>query len=154
MIAAREQAVLDARSCSTCSCPAASDTRMQEVLRLLNPDEGGRLRIIAQRGFELLNPETRGKCWTDWHLIFIAERSGLLRRRERPVILIKTWYKADPANCCICANFAANAALSLVRQRTPPRSSPISATAWPSPRGIAPWRSIVTLGSIVIRNAK
>src|ERR1700730_3154351 len=34
----------------------------------------------------------------------------------------------------LCANFAANAALSLVRQRTPPRSSPISATAWPSPR--------------------
>jgi hypothetical protein len=28
--------------------------------------------------FELLNPETRGKRWGDWRLIFIAERSGLL----------------------------------------------------------------------------
>jgi len=33
--------------------------------------------------FELLNPETRGKRWGDWRLIFIAERSGLLRRLER-----------------------------------------------------------------------
>jgi phage terminase Nu1 subunit (DNA packaging protein) len=30
-----------------------------------------------------LNPETRAKRWSDWRLIFIAERSGLLRRRER-----------------------------------------------------------------------
>jgi hypothetical protein len=33
--------------------------------------------------FELLNPETRGKRCGDWRLIFIAERSGLLRRLER-----------------------------------------------------------------------
>jgi hypothetical protein len=39
--------------------------------------------LAAQRGFELLNPETRGKRWGDWHLIFIAERSGLPRRLER-----------------------------------------------------------------------
>jgi hypothetical protein len=41
-----------------------------------------------------------------------------------------------------------------VRQRPPPRPSPISATAWPSPRWKGPWRSIVTLGSIVIRNPR
>ena len=39
--------------------------------------------LAAQRGFELLNPETRGKRWGNWRLIFIAERSGLLRRMER-----------------------------------------------------------------------
>jgi hypothetical protein len=39
--------------------------------------------LAAQRGFELLNPETRGKRWGDWRLIFIAERSGLQRRLER-----------------------------------------------------------------------
>jgi hypothetical protein len=33
--------------------------------------------------FELLNPETRGKRWRDWRLIFIAERSGLSPRLER-----------------------------------------------------------------------
>jgi hypothetical protein len=33
--------------------------------------------------FELLNAQTRGKRWGDRRLIFIAERSGLLRRLER-----------------------------------------------------------------------
>src|ERR1700704_6187798 len=43
-----------------------------------------RLDCLARtERFELLNPETRGKRWGDWRLIFIAERSGLLRRLER-----------------------------------------------------------------------
>src|SRR3984893_2462145 len=42
-----------------------------------------RLDCLARpERFELLNPETRGKRWGDWRLIFIAERSGLLRRLE------------------------------------------------------------------------
>src|ERR1700704_2059746 len=43
-----------------------------------------RLDCLARtERFELLNPETRGKRGGNWRLIFIAERSGLLRRRER-----------------------------------------------------------------------
>src|SRR3984893_19058004 len=43
-----------------------------------------RLDCLARtERFELLNPETRAKRWGDWRLIFIAQRSGLLRRRER-----------------------------------------------------------------------
>jgi hypothetical protein len=38
--------------------------------------------LAGTEGFELLNPETRGKRWGVWRLIFIAERSGLLRRLE------------------------------------------------------------------------
>src|ERR1700730_7822232 len=55
--------------------------------------------LAAQRGFELLNPETRparGKCltakqWGDWRLIFIAERSGLQRRLERHCRRAEIW---------------------------------------------------------------
>src|SRR6202011_2101911 len=43
-----------------------------------------RLDCLARtERFERLNPETGGKRRGDWRLIFIAERSGLLRRRER-----------------------------------------------------------------------
>src|SRR3984893_2974322 len=39
-----------------------------------------RLDCLARpERFELLNPETRGKRWGDWCLIFIAERSGVVR---------------------------------------------------------------------------
>jgi hypothetical protein len=42
-----------------------------------------RLDCLARtERFELLNPETRAKRWGDWRLIFIAKRSGLLRRLE------------------------------------------------------------------------
>src|ERR1700730_12329621 len=56
--------------------------------------------LAAQRGFELLNPETRGKRRGDWRLIFIAERSGLLRRRERHcrrAEIRADWPYSDPA---------------------------------------------------------
>ena len=43
--------------------------------------------MAADRRFKLLNQRRAGdpdrKRWADWRLIFIAERSGLLRRRER-----------------------------------------------------------------------
>ena len=29
--------------------------------------------MAAKRGFELLNPETRGKRWGEWRLILIVE---------------------------------------------------------------------------------
>ena len=44
---------------------------------------GEKTAWLERKDFELLNPETRGSRWGDWRLIFIAERSGLLRRRER-----------------------------------------------------------------------
>jgi hypothetical protein len=56
--------------------------------------------MAAQRGFELLNPETRGKRWGDWHLIFIAERSGLFLRMEchcRHAEIRAGWPIRDPA---------------------------------------------------------
>src|ERR1700730_4869354 len=56
--------------------------------------------LAAQRGFELLNPETRAKRWSDWRLIFIAERSGLPRRREchcRRAEVRAGW--PDPGSC-------------------------------------------------------
>jgi hypothetical protein len=56
--------------------------------------------LAAQRGFELLNPETRGKRWGDWRLILIAERSGLPRRREchcRRAEVRAGW--PDPGSC-------------------------------------------------------
>src|ERR1700731_3546346 len=43
-----------------------------------------RLDCLARtERFELFNPETRGKRWGDWRLIFIAETSGLPRRMQR-----------------------------------------------------------------------
>jgi hypothetical protein len=56
--------------------------------------------VAAQRGFELLNPETRDKRWGEWRLILIAERSGLLRRREchcRRAEVRAGW--PDPGSC-------------------------------------------------------
>src|SRR5580704_10061516 len=51
-----------------------------------------RLDCLARtERFELLNPETRGKRWGDWRLIFIAERSGLLRRLERHCRRAEIW---------------------------------------------------------------
>src|SRR5580704_12151831 len=60
-----------------------------------------RLDCLARtERFELLNPEKRGKRWGDWRLIFIAERSGLLRRRERHcrrAEIRADWPYSDPA---------------------------------------------------------
>src|ERR1700730_7429648 len=60
-----------------------------------------RLDCLARtERFELLNPETRGKRWGEWRLIFIAERSGLPRRREchcRRAEVKAGW--PDPGSC-------------------------------------------------------
>src|SRR5580700_11100605 len=51
--------------------------------------------LASTERFELLNPETR-----DWRLIFIAERSGLPRRRERHcrrAEIRADWPYSDPA---------------------------------------------------------
>src|SRR5580700_590192 len=60
-----------------------------------------RLDCLARpERFELLNPETRGKRWGNWRLIFTAERSGLLRRLEchcRHAEIRAGWPIRDPA---------------------------------------------------------
>src|ERR1700731_392266 len=53
----------------------------------VNSVQARRFRRFGTRSrteiFELLNPEPLGKRWGDWRLIFIVQRSGLLRRLER-----------------------------------------------------------------------
>src|SRR5580704_15419237 len=71
--------------------PASQPTETSAI-RLHPEMTPPRLDCLARtERFELLNPETRGKRWGDWRLIFIAERSGLPVRLERHCRHAEIW---------------------------------------------------------------
>src|ERR1700730_13557935 len=110
-----------------------------------------RLDCLARtERFELLNPETRGKRWGVWRLIFIAERSGLLRRLERHWRRAETRADGPPSGIlprrrwCHCGASVVTAPGAVANRKG---SSNVARTHAPSGRKNCPERTGLLLGT-------